>query len=151
MRRPLKSVLLRHSLSHETHHDWMLEAPEDPAGRLWTARLRLPWAFWQGQGWDASRAGASSVGGGSWLLQELPTHRRIYLQYQGPIGGGRGSVLQLDHGIYRPLIWTASRRLVELNMQRVFGRFEMVKLGGTTWRLWIVRSRVNRHENLTHL
>ena len=32
--------------------------------------------------------------------ERLPDHRTIYLDYQGPISNGRGSVTQIDTGLY---------------------------------------------------
>ncbi len=43
----------------------------------------------------------------------LGDHRRIYLDYEGEISGGRGSVRRFDRGFYEPLLWTPERVRVE--------------------------------------
>ena len=35
----------------------------------------------------------------------LADHRRAYLDYEGPISGGRGTVRRVDRGTYEPLAW----------------------------------------------
>jgi hypothetical protein len=35
--------------------------------------------------------------------EELPLHRAVYLDYEGPVSGGRGEVSQWDAGTYAPL------------------------------------------------
>jgi hypothetical protein len=37
--------------------------------------------------------------------RELATHRLVYLDYEGPISGDRGSVRRLDRGTFIPQIW----------------------------------------------
>ncbi len=39
----------------------------------------------------------------------LPDHRRIYLDYEGPISGNRGRVTRLDRGTYEPIVWEPER------------------------------------------
>ncbi len=46
--------------------------------------------------------------------KQLPDHRLEYLQYEGPIGGGRGNVDRVDEGTYEPVAWTADRVVVSL-------------------------------------
>lgn len=83
-RHPLRWVLLRHTLADGSwHFDWMLErerpaAPDDPnARRLLTLRtLTRP---------DELTPAAFDA-----VL--IPDHRARYLDYQGPISGGRGRV-----------------------------------------------------------
>lgn len=69
-------VLLDHNYP-EPHLDLML----DRGSTLWTWRLvELPKV---GQVTTATR---------------LPDHRRVYLEYEGAISGGRGRVIRLDRG-----------------------------------------------------
>lgn len=37
--------------------------------------------------------------------RELAAHRLVYLDYEGPISGDRGSVRRLDRGTFIPQIW----------------------------------------------
>ena len=52
----------------------------------------------------------------------LADHRLAYLDYEGPVSGGRGSVARWDHGGYR--ILAESTRIVEVMLQgnRLKGR-----------------------------
>jgi hypothetical protein len=71
-------VLLEHDHPFP-HWDFMLE--EDDGLRTWRlATLPLP-----GQIVPA---------------EPLGTHRKLYLDYEGPVSGGRGSVRRWDHGSY---------------------------------------------------
>lgn len=40
------------------------------------------------------------VAGRTVRAEALPDHRDAYLDYEGPVSGGRGSVVQWDHGTY---------------------------------------------------
>ncbi len=69
-------VILRHD--HPTlHWDFMLET----AGVLKTWRWPTPYA-------------------GTFFAEALPDHRLEYLEYEGPVSGGRGSVRCWDRGVY---------------------------------------------------
>ena len=45
----------------------------------------------------------------------LGEHRRAYLEYEGPVSGGRGWVKRVAAGTYRAISRTADRREVELD------------------------------------
>jgi hypothetical protein len=38
---------------------------------------------------------------GRWHARRLPDHRRRYLTYRGPVGGGRGQIDHLWHGLIK--------------------------------------------------
>ena len=59
----------------------------------------------------------------------LADHRRIYLDYEGPIAGDRGSVRRIDRGDYRPLIWTPGLVRVELSGAQLVGLAQLRMLG----------------------
>ena len=81
---PRHSVILRHTGHGADHHDWMLSLLEDPERALLTVRLNgRP---------DHLRAGDTLRG----VL--LPPHRTIYLTYEGPLSGGRGTVTRVARG-----------------------------------------------------
>jgi hypothetical protein len=40
---------------------------------------------------------------GSIMAEELPSHRKHYLDYEGPVSGNRGTVLRWDIGTYQTL------------------------------------------------
>lgn len=77
-------VVLRHDCSSDSgrgpHWDFMLEVGDS----LHT------WALTEAPSGEAMRCAA----------ERLPDHRRIYLDYQGEISGGRGTVTRVDAGDY---------------------------------------------------
>ena len=48
-------------------------------------------------------------------VERLPDHRRVYLDYEGPISGDRGEVCQVARGSYEVVSWTDNQ--VELRIQ----------------------------------
>ncbi|MEM8946636.1 MAG: hypothetical protein AAGD11_15795 [Planctomycetota bacterium] len=100
-------VLLRHecppSFGKPSHWDFMLEW----GNRLRTWELReLPqgWARALGVDGDASTVAARA----------LPDHRAIYLDYEGPLTGDRGSVRRSDAGTYEILVESGSTLKIAL-------------------------------------
>ena len=100
-------VVLEHDHPH-LHWDFMLEAD----GALLTWRLSNPPAT------------------GSWEAEKLADHRLVYLDYEGPVSGGRGTVKCWDRGVYTAL--SATTLLLEGAHWR--GRIEMVALDDKRWR-----------------
>jgi hypothetical protein len=102
------------------HFDLMLEVD----GALWTWRLRQEPCCGEAQ-----------------TAERLADHRLAYLEYQGPISGGRGSVSRRDRG---EAVWVErgpARCTLHLNGQRVRGRLIL------TWQtgdLWEVRLEAER-------
>jgi hypothetical protein len=58
-------------------------------------------------------------------------HRPLYLDYEGPVSGGRGSVTRWDAGEFDWVENTADRVVVELRGGKVVGRAEVA---GGMWR-----------------
>lgn len=60
----------------------------------------------------------------------LPDHRRLYLDYEGPLTGGRGTVRRLDYGTYQ--IIAQSHRLIVVHIvgQHHRGRLALEALPG---------------------
>jgi hypothetical protein len=75
-------VILEHSVNGEAHFDLMLEVAG--AEKLRTIQMR-DWPL------DV---------GGRCPAAELDSHRRIYLEFEGDIGGGRGVVKRIEEGSY---------------------------------------------------
>ena len=76
------------------HWDWLFDPPM-PASRLWT------WATDPLQPPDGTRPGKPNL-----LIApalRLEDHRSVYLEFEGEIGGQRGSVRQLATGEYELL------------------------------------------------
>ncbi|QDU18863.1 DNA polymerase ligase N-terminal domain-containing protein [Urbifossiella limnaea] len=90
-------------LSHdwpEPHFDLLLEA--GPVLRAW--RLR-------------GEPGAAAV-----PAEPNADHRTLYLDYEGPVSGGRGSVTRWDAGTFDWIV-EAACAVVELRGERLTGRF----------------------------
>jgi len=86
---PLPTVLLRHDLADGTHHvDWMIS--QNSAGTLPLITFRLD------QRLDELEAGQSVP------ATRLEDHRPLYLDYEGPISGNRGTVKRLSYGQIKP-------------------------------------------------
>jgi hypothetical protein len=113
-------VVLLHELppGHErsTHWDLMLEH----AGTLRT------WAL-ERQPADALQCDA----------RQLADHRLDYLDYEGPVSGGRGRVTRCDAGTYRTLRETPDALCVELAGKRLAARVTLTRLAaeGHSWRV----------------
>lgn len=84
----LRTTLLRHDLPDgSSHFDWLIErTPDEP--RLLTVRLET-----------------NPLATHTWPIsgQQLPDHRRLYLDYEGPISGDRGAVSRIAHGTLRSI------------------------------------------------
>lgn len=78
----LRFVILEHSVNGEAHFDLMLEV--GGAEKLRTIQLHV-WPLEVGDSCPAA---------------ELDPHRRVYLDYEGDIGGGRGVVRRFEEGLY---------------------------------------------------
>lgn len=94
-------VVLEHSPDEcsdmAIHWDLMLDTNPDELLATWSfAPQKLP------------------LGPVSIPAERLPDHRRIYLDYEGPIGGGRGTVRRIDSGTFQVL---------EKNRFRLFGQW----------------------------
>ncbi len=117
------TAILLHRTREGSHYDWLLSSPGDPLGPLWTARIALPPGAW---------AAARLL-----PVQRLPDHRRVYLEYQGPLSQGRGEVLRIDRGGFRAELWTAGRIVIDLRLRGYAGRVEL--RGGEQGELWTAR------------
>ncbi|HEY4232931.1 MAG TPA: DNA polymerase ligase N-terminal domain-containing protein [Lacipirellulaceae bacterium] len=124
-------VLLHHECPtgdpRPTHYDLMLEA--DGALRTWTI-VELPCS------WDAT-AGLSSSVGENIVAEQLPDHRLAYLDFEGPVSGGRGNVSPIDAGTLTTVSESADRWVVALIGQRIRGQLELSRLtaNGPRWQL----------------
>lgn len=72
-------VILQHDSPRGLHYDLLLE----------TATLLSTWALAE-----------PPTAGCTISAQQLPDHRRLYLEFEGEISGGRGTVRQWDRGEY---------------------------------------------------
>lgn len=88
----MRYVVLYHTGWGEDHFDLLIET--DPEGLLSTWRLN---------GWPEFTRTTS-----------LPAHRRIYLDYEGPVSGNRGTVRQVQKGSCRILLSSDHELCVEI-------------------------------------
>jgi hypothetical protein len=61
-------------------------------------------------------------------------HRRMYLDYEGPVSGGRGSVTRWDEGTFETESDAERRITLRMNGRRLKGRIELERSSGEHWR-----------------
>jgi|SRR5579863_5816785 hypothetical protein len=110
-------VILEHDHPH-VHWDLMLEAGE----RLRTWRLASAPEF------DKAVVAEASF-----------DHRLAYLEYEGPVSGGRGRVTRWDHGSYTLQADEAERLVLHLDGQRLKGTVTLSR-GDGQWLFQIEES-----------
>jgi hypothetical protein len=66
---------------------------------------------------------------------KLPDHRLTYLEYEGPVSGGRGEVFRVDAGDFSWMELDPSRLAVELRGVVLRGRFVLEERQGDSWSL----------------
>jgi hypothetical protein len=83
----------------------------------------------------------------AWRLEALPPesaaaeatrnfdHRLLYLDYEGPISGGRGEVRRLDGGDFGWVENSAERLVAEMRGRVLAGRLELTHVEGERWLL----------------
>lgn len=114
-------VILRHELPDATerslHWDVMLEAGD----------ILMTWALQQEPEYGVAIAAT-----------QLANHRREYLNYEGPISGGRGVVNRWDQGefVWRRL--NADECIASLRGEILIGeaRFKQSSAGDQRWVVW---------------
>lgn len=72
---------------------------------------------------------------GEILVTRLSDHRLAYLDYEGPVIGGRGVVRCVDRGEFCWITRTAGGACVELAGTRLLGRVALEHAGGDRWRI----------------
>ena len=113
-------VILEHRLDQGVHWDFMLE---------WGTVLRT---------WSLQKPPDS---GGEIVATGLPDHRKQFLDYEGPISGGRGIVNRWSHGEYRLLEESCRVVRAELVGQKFVGRVTLSRHGdeATVWAFVLAR------------
>lgn len=107
-------VVLRHDCPRGLHWDFMLEA--EGVLRTWALA-------------EEPSAGVACA------AEQLPDHRLAYLDYEGEVSGGRGSVTRYDQGEYRLEKDDAAGVVMELRGTRLCGTAALVPVGETQrWR-----------------
>jgi len=68
-------------------------------------------------------------GPGKMVCEALPDHRPIYLDYEGPVSGDRGSVERWDGGTYEVLSRSDRELVVRLAGEKLVGRAALERMG----------------------
>lgn len=134
-----RTVVLRHDLPDGSHHyDWLIEpmgsaaaAADDDAMADPDRRELIAWRLPH----PPDGAAESSM-----KADRLPPHRRRYLDYEGPISGGRGSVRRVSSGEAEVLTDSADR--FEARGRMADRAFSMAatpaaESGASAWRLTV--------------
>jgi DNA polymerase Ligase (LigD) len=104
-------VLLEHD--HPTPHlDLMLEAD----GVLWSWRLDTP-----------PHVGTRQ------MAERIGDHRTRYLDYEGPVSGGRGQVVRHDRGIFEWIERQQRQLVVRLEGEKLRGVLELREENAPMW------------------
>src|SRR5262249_46867639 len=80
------------------------------------------------------RLGGPPGRGGDFSATPSFDHRRLYLDYEGPVGGGRGQVVRWDGGTFTWEEEVEGRLVVRLNGRRLRGILRLEQVGGEDWR-----------------
>lgn len=111
-------VLLRHEcppgFGKPSHWDLLLEDGD----------ALLAWSF------EALPAAGEPI-----AALKLPDHRRMYLDYEGPLTGDRGEVRRADGGDFSWLDRLPSRLRFQLRGRVLLGQFVMEEQANDLWRL----------------
>lgn len=133
-----RTVVLRHDLPDGSHHfDWLIE-PMGPgaatAGDAAAEPDRRELIAWRLP--DSPHAAALMTT----EADRLPPHRRLYLDYEGPISRGRGSVRRVAGGEAEVLTDSAERFEATGRMAGRAFRLDATPAqasGGSAWRLTV--------------
>lgn len=60
--------------------------------------------------------------------EALADHRLAYLDYEGPVSGGRGTVARWDQGAYQLISQRENEWIVDLSGERLSGRVTLDRL-----------------------
>jgi len=71
--------------------------------------------------------------------RELPPHRRIYLDYEGEVPGGRGTVRRWDGGEAVAEEWGERAVRLEVRGSQLVGTVELRRLDDEDRRSWVFR------------
>lgn len=122
----LRSVVLLHTLADgSSHHDWLIERAPADAPLL------------------TFRTGSRPDGARGFEAERLPDHRRRYLDYEGPLDGGRGHVRRIAAGLVLRLVETEAA--VDVSVDWGAGvpvRYRVAQRDGDAWSVVVERGTV---------
>jgi hypothetical protein len=85
----------------------------------------------------------------SWRLDQPPApglsiraeaigdHRKLYLDYEGPVSRGRGQVSRWDNGTCEIIEERADRLILQVDGVRCRGQAILRQIDGTDWTFWL--------------
>jgi hypothetical protein len=117
----LRLVILEHRWDG-VHWDVMVEIPDRPDGPLAT------WAVDEPIRPDAELP-----------ARRLPDHRRVYLEYEGPISGGRGEVRRVAQGNASVREWTEAQVELDVRGDQLEGILSLRRTGAEGSASWVFR------------
>jgi hypothetical protein len=65
----------------------------------------------------------------------LPDHRRLYLEYEGPVSGNRGTVARIDRGDLDWIEQRPDRIIADVRGNRLCGRLILIWTDGDRWQV----------------
>jgi hypothetical protein len=116
-------AILMHTGHGPTHYDVLLECGE-------------VLATWQCQA-DPTHLAALPL-----ACRRIADHRTAYLDYEGPVSGGRGEVERIEAGTWEPVETGEDRWRFALHGQRMRGTFELRRTNAAAgqWQLRVDQS-----------
>lgn len=111
----LQFVVLKHSDRSGVHWDLLVETGPDSLLRTW--RLRND----------------PLLHVGTIPATQIADHRRLYLDFEGELTGGRGAVVRVDRGFARWLISSAAVNQLSLLGCRIRGIYLLRKFVANEW------------------
>jgi hypothetical protein len=133
-------VLLYHDCppgyARPSHWDLMLES-EDGLETWALTQLPSRWHAAHARTLKIFASCAAMSGGDVVTAEYLAKHRMAYLDYEGPLSGGRGTVTRVASGTFRMSERTESARKLVFDAGTVNGQLLLDQLGKTdvAWRL----------------
>jgi hypothetical protein len=107
---------------------------------------------WNGIHWDLMLERAAGAPLRTWAIDEeivpgrdlparaLGDHRAVYLEFEGALSGGRGTVRRMDEGEYTAIEWSDDRVQVELRGDQLAGCVALRRaVAGSGSPAWIFR------------
>ena len=115
------SVGLKNSFPCRDSSFYIMNVPWITRASHWDFMLSVP---------NATRLGVESppheiVGEGSIARERLPDHRMEYLDYEGPVSGGRGEVTRYDRGEFELLRQDEATLVVKLRGSKLRGEWRL--------------------------
>lgn len=109
-------VVLHHADRQGAHYDLMIDRGE----HLATWKSSQP----------PEEAQASPL-----TCQRIGDHRRMYLEYEGPVSGDRGTVRRHDSGSCEVRVQAVDRWHIQFHGERLIGDYELARMADGSWEL----------------